>query len=85
MDILDRLTDEEYFDALKELFLTKGWEVFLAELSSNSVHINSVEDTSSDQDLWFRKGQLAVISNVLNLERTTNMVESEEPELDVGL
>lgn len=77
---LERLTDEQYFDALSSLFETTGWGVFLAELAENATNINSVEDTSDVEDLWFRKGQLAVISNVLNLESTTKLAQESDIE-----
>jgi len=74
---LENLSDEDYFDHLRTMFSTKGWQVFLTELADNAAYINSVEDTSDLTDLWFRKGQLAIISNVLNLEETTKFSESE--------
>jgi hypothetical protein len=32
------------------------------------VSVNSIENTKDEQDLYFRKGQLAVMANILNLE-----------------
>jgi len=80
---LERITDEEYFDKLKGTFATEGWQVFLAELTNNSTYINSVESTEDSEDLWFRKGQLAVISNILNLEQTTELAEKDSKEVPV--
>lgn len=76
MDIQD-LTDEEYFGALKMMFRTDGWEILLAEMADNATNINSVESTKDYDDLMYRKGQLAVIGNVINLERTILMAEEE--------
>ena len=77
---LERITDEEYFGALKEMFLTKGWEIFIAEMVANAININSVEETNTEHDLFFRKGQLAVLGNILNTESTITLAEKEASE-----
>lgn len=77
---LERLTDEEYFGALKEMFLTKGWEIFMAEMADNATNINSVEDTNTEHDLFFRKGQLTVLGNLLNMESSILLAEKEQLE-----
>ena len=74
---MQELTDEEYFGALKMMFRTDGWEIFLAEMQDNATNINSVESTQDGDDLLYRKGQLAVIGNIINLERTILMAEEE--------
>ena len=74
---MENLTDEEYYGALKMMFRTDGWEILLAEMSDNATGINSVESTQDADDLLFRKGQLAVIGNIINLERTILMAEEE--------
>lgn len=65
---LEDITDETYFAELKLMFKTPGWSIFLAELEDNARNINSVEDTHTSDDLFFRKGQLAVLGNILNTE-----------------
>lgn len=78
---LEELTDEEYFGALKTMFASEGWKVLMAELADNATNINSVEDTTDGDDLQFRKGQLAVLGNLLNTERTIRIAE-EEAQMD---
>ena len=39
--------------------------------------INSVEAAKDNEDLYFRKGQLAVIANLLNLEAQIDASEAE--------
>ena len=77
MMILDDLTDEDYFGHLKEMFKTTGWDIFIAELSEQSTAINSVEDTDTVDQLFFRKGQLAVIGNILNTELSIERAEED--------
>jgi len=74
---LDDLTDEDYFGHLKEMFKTTGWSIFIAELTEQSTAINSVEDTDTVDQLFFRKGQLAVIGNILNTELSIERAEAD--------
>ena len=74
---LERLTNEQYFSALKEMFTSDGWQIFQAEMKANAMNINSVEQTETEHDLFFRKGQLAVLGNLLNMETTIELAEKE--------
>jgi hypothetical protein len=73
----DEITDEVYYASMKELFKSPGWAILLDQLVADSTMLNSVEDTSSVDDLWYRKGQLAVISNLINLQATLLQTELE--------
>ena len=77
---LERITDEEYFERMQGLFTTQGWQVFLAELQDNATNINSVEDTLDANNLHYRKGQLSVISDILNLQTTTELADTSNNE-----
>ena len=77
MITLDDLTDEDYFAHLKEMFKTTGWDIFIQELTEQSTAINSVEDTDTVDQLFFRKGQLAVIGNILNTELSIERAEED--------
>lgn len=74
---LNSLKDEEYYAHLKELFKTPGWKIFMAECMANATEVNSVEYTKDLDDLWFRKGQLAVLGNILNTENSIRLAEQE--------
>jgi len=77
---LDDLSDEDYFAHLKEMFKTPGWDIFIQELTEQSTTINSVEDTDTVDQLFFRKGQLAVIGNILNTELSIARAEADADE-----
>jgi hypothetical protein len=59
---------EEYTRSMKEMFRSKGWEYFINDIRNGVPNVNSVEVTKDAEDLFFRKGQLAVMANILNLE-----------------
>jgi hypothetical protein len=60
------------------MFATEGWKMFTDELKNNAVQINSVEATKDKNDLYFRKGQLNVISFMLNMESTVEHLINED-------
>lgn len=69
---MDQIELEEYYNNYFELFRTSGWKQLIEELQTNAVSINSVEATKDSDDLYFRKGQIAVLAYILNLEDFTN-------------
>jgi len=59
---------EKYYENMLQMFRTEGWKTFTEDLLTNAQGINSVEATKDDKDLYFRKGQLYVLTTLLNLE-----------------
>jgi len=71
---------EIYYRNMRDLFRSEGWKQLLEDLNSNAVMINSVEVTKDLEDLHFRKGQLSVIANLLNLEAQIDTAEQQQLE-----
>ena len=59
---------EAYFRNLNNMLRSEGWQLFTKELLQLANQVNSVELTKDANDLYFRKGQLAILANVLNFE-----------------
>jgi len=74
---MDKAT-EKYYDGLQGMFMTDGWKELMKELSANALQINSVEATKDNEDLYFRKGQLNILSFILNLESTVDHLQKED-------
>ena len=68
---------ELYYRNIRDMFGTDGWKQLMEDLNSNAMVINSVEAAKDNEDLYFRKGQLAVIANLLNLEAQIDASEAE--------
>ena len=68
---------ELYYRNIRDMFGTDGWKQLMEDLNSNALVINSVEAAKDNEDLYFRKGQLAVIANLLNLEAQIDATEAE--------
>jgi hypothetical protein len=80
---------EKYYNDYRGMFATDGWKTLMQDLMNNASVINSIESAKDNEDLYFRKGQLAVIANMLNLETQLNAAEeqveqeeAEQPEED---
>ena len=59
---------EVYFDNYFEMFRSEGWKQLLKDFQQNITNINSVEQTTDADNLHFRKGQLAILATIVNLE-----------------
>ena len=71
--------NEKYIDAMFEMFRTKGWQMLMDDLSKNATVINSVEATTDNENLWFRKGQLDILTSLASLEtQVENMVDEKD-------
>ena len=71
---------ELYYHNMRDMFRSEGWKQLLEDLNSNAVLINSVEVTKDLEDLHFRKGQLSVMANILNLEAQIDTAEQQQLE-----
>ena len=61
---------EKYYNNYFSLFRNKGWKQLMEELENTAKNTNDLQLVKDNEDLCIRKGQLAVIANVLNLETT---------------
>ena len=73
---------ELYYRNFKRMFASDGWKQLLSDLNNNAVMINSVELTKDGDDLRFRKGQLSIIANLLNLEAQIDTAEQDALEAE---
>ena len=73
---------EDYFNNYFAMFRSEGWKQLISELKSNVGQINSVEMTTDNDNLNFRKGQLAILATILNLETQIDRSYSEAESAD---
>jgi len=73
---------EKYYNNYHDLFMSTGWKQLLEDLVGNASVINSVEVTKDSNDLYFRKGQLSIIANLVNLESQITAAEEQANEED---
>ena len=68
---------EQYYFELQKMFRSEGWKSFIEDMKDNAQVVDSIEYTKDDKDLYFRKGQLSVIANILNLEDSILSAQEE--------
>ena len=73
---------EKYYRSLEDMFRTEGWKNLLEDLKGSALQLNSVEACKDDKDLYFRKGQLSMAANVLNLEALIEQAKEQQAEAD---
>lgn len=78
---------EKYYRSFEEMFRSDGWKNLMEDIKGSADNVNSVEACKDDKDLYFRKGQLVVMANMLNLEAQIETAkeqqQDEEQEVDV--
>tara|TARA_A100000172_G_scaffold57831_1_gene37608 strand:+ start:3259 stop:3543 length:285 start_codon:yes stop_codon:yes gene_type:complete len=73
---------ETYFANYNELFNSAGWKQLLGDFQQNVAQINSVEATTDVENLHFRKGQLAILGTLFNLQSQIDNAEKDAQESD---
>jgi hypothetical protein len=76
------MTNEDYYGHMKIMFQQEGWSCLQEDLQDNYRVINDITATSDENDLHFRKGQMAVLAYMINLEETIRMAEVEDESLE---
>lgn len=71
---------EKYYRSLEDMFRTEGWKNLLEDLKGSALQLNSVEACKDDKDLYFRKGQLVVMANLLNLQEQIQTAKEDYEE-----
>ena len=74
---------EKYFRDLNDMFRSEGWKILLGDIQASAIGVNSIENTKDEQDLYYRKGQLAVMNNILNLETQVSAAQEQAETYDV--
>jgi hypothetical protein len=76
---------EKYYRSFEEMFRSDGWKNLMQDFKGSAEQVNSVEACKDDKDLYFRKGQLVVMANMLNLEAQIETAKQEQDEEEVEI
>jgi len=73
---------ETYFNNYNELFNSEGFKQLIQELSNNATQLADIQTVKDQEDLYYRKGQVAAFATVINLQGTIeaarDQAEAEE-------
>jgi hypothetical protein len=75
-EIVDDQT-KEFYRARTDLVEQDGWRDLIEELKNLEEIYNKLDSIESEKDLWFAKGQLAILRQILSLEDSTKRAVEE--------
>jgi len=75
-EIVDDQTKKFYRDRT-DLVEQDGWRDLIEELKNLEEIYNKLDSIESEKDLWFAKGQLAILRQILSLEDSTKRAVEE--------
>jgi len=74
---------EQYYDDMREMFNSKGWQCLVDDLKDNLSTVDSLANVKDAEDLWFRKGQTQILSFLINLEDNIKTAQ-EQAEVEIS-
>ena len=75
-EIVDDQT-KQFYRARTDLVEQDGWRDLIEELKNLEEIYNKLDSIESEKDLWFAKGQLSILRQILSLEDTTKRAVEE--------
>ena len=71
------LDDKQFYHNRLSLCEQDGWRDLVQELSNLEDQINTLDTVDNEKDLWFIKGQLSILRQVISLEEVTKQAAEE--------
>jgi len=75
-EVVDDQT-KKFYRARTDLVEQDGWRDLIEELKNLEEIYNKLDSIESEKDLWFAKGQLSILRQMLSLEDTAKRAVEE--------
>ena len=69
--------DKEFYDNRINLVETDGWIDLVEELKTLSESVKRIDSIDNEKDLWFARGQLSILRQMIVLEDATKAAMTE--------
>ena len=69
--------DKEFYHNRLSLFEQEGWTALVQELEELERLYNNLDSVESEKDLWFARGQLSILRQMIALEDATKAAAEE--------
>ena len=69
--------DKQFYHNRINLFEQDGWRELVQELKTLKDITNNLDSVESEKDLWFARGQLSILRQMIGLEDTTKAAAEE--------
>ena len=71
---------EKYFNNYNELFNHVGFKQLIGELTENAKKLADIQSVKDSEEFFYRKGQVAALDTVINMEATITAARDEAEE-----
>ena len=71
------VSDKEFYDNRINLVETDGWIDLVEELKTLSESVKRIDSIDNEKDLWFARGQLSILRQMIVLEEATKAAMTE--------
>jgi hypothetical protein len=71
---------EEYFDNYFSLFNHPGFKQLVSEITANAEKLADIQSVKDAEELFYRKGQVAALATVINVETTVRATRDQAEE-----
>ena len=69
--------DLEFYERRFDLFALKGWTELIDDLDTLKQQLQDLSQIRTEQDLWYRKGQLEMVNYLIQLKTLTEQAYEE--------
>jgi hypothetical protein len=69
--------DLEFYERRFDLFALKGWTDLVEDFEQLKNNLVDIAQISTEQDLWYRKGQVEMINYLIQLKTLTEQAYEE--------
>ena len=69
--------DKEFYANRLNLVETDGWIDLIEELKTLSKSVKRIDSIDNERDLWFARGQLSILRQMIVLEEATKATMTE--------
>ena len=69
--------DKEFYRDRIDLLETEGWSDLIEELKVMAESVKRLDSIDNEKDLWFARGQLSILRQIIVLEDATKATMTE--------
>jgi len=69
--------DKQFYDDRINLVESDGWIALIEELKTLSDSVKRIDSIDNEKDLWFARGQLSILRQMIVLEDATKAAMTE--------
>lgn len=69
--------DLEFYERRFDLFALRGWTDLVEDFEQLKKNLESLSQISTEQDLWYKKGQVEMINYLIQLKTLTEQAYEE--------